>query len=470
MPRPSWRSHLASWPNALFKERPAGSIYSVRFLPLLYLIICVPTVLFLVFFRQPLGNPDEVSHVARAYQISKGVILTEEAVPGLHPKGMVDNAWFRLGSEVNKRRFESLDTALPVFQEFGWSGTERLRRFNSSVYFPAAFIPQAVGLKIAQALDLRLVQSLQLASMLNAVICFLIISIAIHVAAEGKHFIALIGALPMTLHQLASTSPDGLVIAGSLLMFALTITAVVQRRVSSSTVFAVVVLGAFTGATKLPYLPVALVALAALWWAEPRPRKGAVKYILACMALVLIPVLWAKISNAGAVKHSIRIQTDPGDQIAYLLSHPLEIPGLAFSTLYAHLHSYLSQIVGVLGWLDAPLPHGVYVILGLGFAAVLVMDGVSVQPLIRWIALAGFTISVALIFLSLYLIWNPLGSPGPIEGVQGRYFLPILPFLVFLLPRSERFRSESLKLSVFTFCGLVGSLATVATIIKRYYS
>jgi hypothetical protein len=37
----------------------------------------------LVFFRQPLSNPDELSHASRAYQISNGVLLTEEAVPGL---------------------------------------------------------------------------------------------------------------------------------------------------------------------------------------------------------------------------------------------------------------------------------------------------------------------------------------------------------------------------------------------------
>ena len=149
---------------------------------------------------------------------------------GLRPGGMVDDAWFQLGTQVGKRRFEALNTAFPIFQDFRWSGTEKLRRFNSSVYFPAAFIPQAIGLKAAQALDLRLVRSLQLASMLNAIICLLAIALAIHVAVAGKYAIAFIGALPMTLHQLASSSPDGLVIAGSLLMCSLTITAVTRRK------------------------------------------------------------------------------------------------------------------------------------------------------------------------------------------------------------------------------------------------
>lgn len=461
---------MAFLPNALFKGRPIGSIFSARFLPLLYLIICIPTVLFLVYFRQPLGNPDETSHVARAYQISKGVFLTEEAVPGLHPKGMVDRAWFQLSSQVSRRRFENLETSFPVFQKYGWTGNEELKRFNSSVYFPAAFIPQAIGLKVAQKLNLPLVQSLQLASLLNAVVCLLTIALAIHLAAGGKYIIASIGALPMTLHQIASVSPDGLIVAGALLMFSLTVSALVRSKVSRSTLVGVVVLGAITAATKLPYIAVTVAALIALWWTEARSAKVNIKYVVACMVMIAVPLIWTTISNAGAVKHSLVIQTTPGDQLAFLLSHPLEIPGIAFSTLSRLSHIYLSQMIGVLGWLDAPLPQGVYVVLGLGGAAILAMDGLSVKPLLRWTFLAGLAASVAMIFVSLYLIWTPLGSLGPIEGVQGRYFLPILAFVVFLIPKPKHLTSEGLKLSVFTICGLVGGVATVATIIKRYYS
>ncbi len=382
---------------------------------------------------------------------------------------MVDDAWFQLGMQVGKRRFESLKTAMPVFKDFRWSGTEAFRRFNSSVYFPVVFIPQAVGLKIAQALDLRLVQSLQLASMLNAVTCLLAIALAIHVAVAGKYVIAVIGTLPMTLHQLASVSLDGLVIAGSLLMFSLVSTALMRRQVSSPALFGVTALGALMAATKLPYAAIALSTLATLWWTEPRSDRKPLKYALACAALISITALWISISNAGAVRHSSRIQTSPGDQLAFLLSHPLEIPGLAFSTLAAHSHEYLAQIIGVLGWLDAPLPLVAYVALGLGLAAVLVMDGVRAQPLVRWTILAGLTVSVALIFVSLYLIWNPLGSSGPIEGVQGRYFLPLLPFLACVLPKPQHPASDNLKPLIFAICGVVSSLATVATIIERYY-
>jgi hypothetical protein len=466
----SWKRKLAHSAERILSGMLMGRVHSPRFLPLLYLVICIPTVLFLIFFRQPLGSPDELSHVARAYQISKGVLLTEEAVPGLHPKGMVDQGLLDLGSQVSRRRFESLNTALPIFQSYGWMGAEKLRRFNSSVYFPAAFIPQAIGLKVAQKLNLKLVQSLQLASILNAAFCLLIVALAIHLAVEGRSIIAFIGALPMSLHQLASPSPDGILIAGSLLIASITVTAIVQAKVSRSTLLGVVILGALTAATKLPYLGIALAALGALWWIEPRSSRKNLGYVFAFIGLVSIPVLWAKISNASTVRHSLLTQVDPSAQLAFLLSHPLEIPVIAFSTLYALWRSYLAQVVGILGWLDAPLPPIAYGILGLGFAAILAMDGVPVKPLLRWIFLAGSAVSVALIFLGLYLVWTPLFSLGPIEGVQGRYFLPILPFLMFLIPKLKSFDANNIKLLIFMICGLVGGFSTMTAIINRYYS
>jgi hypothetical protein len=466
----SRRRNLAHSAEKILSGIWMGRVWSPRFLPVFYLAICIPTVLFLVFFRQPLGGPDELSHVARAYQISKGVLLTEEAAPGLHPKGMVDQGWLALGSQVTRRRFETLDTALPIFQSYGWTGTERLRRFNSSVYFPAGFIPQAVGLKIAQKLNLKLVQSLQLASMLNAAICLLIIALAIHLAVEGKFIIAFIGALPMTLHQLASSSPDGLLIAASLLMSSITVTAIVQAKVGRSVLLGVAALGTFIAATKLPYLAIALAALAALWWMDSKAGRKNSGYIFSSIAVVGTAILWAKISNASEVKHSLLTQVDPGAQLAFLLSHPLEIPVIAFTTLHTLGQSYLAQMIGVLGWLDAPLPRISYGILGLGFAAILAMDGVCVKPLLRWTFLAGSAVSTALIFSGLYLMWTPLFSLGPIEGVQGRYFLPILPFLMFLIPKLKGFDASNVKLAIFMICGLVGSFSTMTTIINRYYS
>ena len=128
------------------------------------------------------------------------------------------------------------------------------------------------------------------------------------------------------------------------------------------------------------------------------------------------------------------------------------------------------QIIGVLGWLDAYLPRFTYALLGLGLLATLAMDGVSVRPLLRWIVGAAIAASFGLIFASLYLTWNPLRSLEPIRGIQGRYFLPLLPFVAFLIPKLKRFELDHLKLWIFTSGGLISGGATVAAILRRYYT
>ena len=43
--------------------------------------------------------------------------------------------------------------------------------------------------------------------------------------------------------------------------------------------------------------------------------------------------------------------------------------------------------------------------------------------------------SIELIFVALYLTWTPVGMDR-IDGIQGRYFIPLLPILLFVLPGS----------------------------------
>ena len=231
----------------------------------------------------------------------------------------------------------------------------------------------------------------------------------------------------MSLHEFSSASPDAILIAASLLMVALVITARAKSKVSLPALIAVVLAGTLIAATKPPYLPLALAALAALWWAGPRPAKVNLMFAAALIVMVSVPVLWLKLSNAGTVNYNAQFQTDAAAQSAFLLSHPFAVAELAFSTLRILGKAYWVQMIGILGWQDAPLHPAAVSILGFGLIAILALDGTSAKPL-RWVFLVAGAASVALVFASLYVAWNSLFSRGPILGVQGRYFLPILPF------------------------------------------
>jgi uncharacterized membrane protein len=95
-------------------------------------------------------------------------------------------------------------------------------------------------------------------------------------------------------------------------------------------------------------------------------------------------------------------------------------------------------LVGVLGWLDTPLPRGYYpVAVGmLGIAAgtaILGTQGHRIAPASTVGIVAGVMLSALGMFILSYLTWSVPGSTT-VEGVQGRYFLPLALVCVALVP------------------------------------
>jgi len=90
------------------------------------------------------------------------------------------------------------------------------------------------------------------------------------------------------------------------------------------------------------------------------------------------------------------------------------------------------------------------------------------------ITLTAILLAVGAVFFSLYVIWTPVGAPV-IDGVQGRYFLPIAPFLAVAFPaaasnwlekRSRGHMALMVVVAAFLTLDLVVLSTTLAT---RYW-
>lgn len=75
--------------------------------------------------------------------------------------------------------------------------------------------------------------------------------------------------------------------------------------------------------------------------------------------------------------------------------------------------------------------------------------------------------AILLIFLLEYLSWTALGA-GFVDGVQGRYFLPIALFLPCLLPALPAWACRTLLVPVMAFPALSIAI-TVHSLVLRYY-
>jgi uncharacterized membrane protein len=89
------------------------------------------------------------------------------------------------------------------------------------------------------------------------------------------------------------------------------------------------------------------------------------------------------------------------------------------------------QALGVLGWLDAPIP--IPIAAALGVMIVLVALGETGLPRafagFRWLGALVFAAGASTLHALNYIWWTPPGAPF-VAGIQGRHLLPFIPFLV----------------------------------------
>ena len=124
--------------------------------------------------------------------------------------------------------------------------------------------------------------------------------------------------------------------------------------------------------------------------------------------------------------------TDVAAQAWVLAARPWRLATLPLALLREQPRNLLLGAIGVLGRLDLPLPRWLYHAWTAGLAAAAAADLLGRRPA-GWRSAAvplglGVLLGLEAICLLQYLSWTPVGAAA-IEGVQGRYVLPLLPFV-----------------------------------------
>jgi hypothetical protein len=129
--------------------------------------------------------------------------------------------------------------------------------------------------------------------------------------------------------------------------------------------------------------------------------------------------------------------------------------------------------VGMLGWADTRMPDWYYTAFGWTVLLCLLLESQEAGG-IGWrrrLALVSVVAGVViLLFAAEYAYWNPLRSRALIDGVQGRYLLPIALPLVLSVPPIPKLRLPGTCAPfVGTLGGIVGAAVCLYAVIARYY-
>jgi uncharacterized membrane protein len=315
----------------------------------------------------------------------------------------------------------------------------------SYAYSPFGYLHFALGVKAAQVLDLSLMHTMYLLRFIGLFLYVAIVYAAIRVLARYGWLIAIIALLPAALFQATVISLDSLVTACSLLLCAIGIRCWLAKKgdkpVSARIGVAIAALVAAIALTKMPYV---LLAGIVIFLPANRFASRRIAYIWksAWLLIAAICVLGWIYVNRGITPELAILQphgqTSLALQLHGVLHNPLRFLLVLFNTYFNTVDTVSAGALGKIGdryiglqvtwmYLAVILSAGVMAAVYCGRQAVFDVPK-NLHILLVLLVLA----TVCAISGTLYLTYTPVGAAA-IDGIQGRYFLPLFLPLLFIL-------------------------------------
>lgn len=385
------------------------------------------------FIAVPLFKvPDEPSHFLRAYEISMGHMVSDRDENGDGGRSLPYNLTLMLLS-VDPVKSTHYDI-------WARNGDTRLSKdevffvfWNTSLYAPVSYLPQVIGIALLRLLTDRIVWIAYGGRIANFLAIMLVGFFSVKYTPVGKKVMMMVMLLPMSMQESVSMAPDAMVTAltCALAAFVLYMRYEHEGAMGKRHYVLLYLLCIFIGLYKIVYLPFCLLP-----FLIPPERFGGRKYFIlhaVCLGFFVCITSLGWLWVAGTYLSKSR-GSDGDAQIAFILSEPLEYLKILWRTLRTEGGKYLENLVGrYFGWLDLPVAQWMPASYGMLSLGAVFLEREAGRERCRWIPAlyvsAGFSVFL-LIFTSIYVQWD-LPRAELIEGIQGRYFVPVIP-LVYL--------------------------------------
>jgi len=318
-----------------------------------------------LFLTPPFQVPDEYNHFYRAYQISEGNIISpiiNNSYNGFLPESMIKtcilNTHIPFHPE-NKQKISDIFSAIkiplnPDKRDFIFFG-------NTASYSPINYIAASIAMLLGRLFHLPPIILMYLGRLFNLIVWILLVYLSIKITPFFKWFLFLLALTPMSLFEAASLSPDSFTnaLCFFLLAFFLRCSYDENKKMESKDIFILFLLFIFISLLKSSvYLPLTLFI-----FLIPKEKFGSnKKYFLIIISLFLMSIVFALVWFS-LIKDVVNIPLHDGikvnhfnEQLVFLLNNPFQYTLILLRTIRGMYLHILRQFIGVLGWLDTPLP------------------------------------------------------------------------------------------------------------------
>jgi len=413
----------------------------------------------LVFINAPQVRYDEHAHFWRAYEISKGNIISRTTNP--LPNSIIGLFEREDGSYPNKEI--NYNTIKDKIGDKLNPGDERAFPVGATGSLtPISYIPQVVGITIGRILELSPIIILWLGRITNllAYIALIFIAIKIMPSEKWKCIIMIIGLFPMSMNLAATVSPDTVIVGFTLLAISYGMNLKFKaEKIGLKQISLLAILCMIPTVCKIVYFPLALLVLMLPKDKFENKAKRTISYVLTAIIVFIPYILLNKLVGLG--DYAIAIRTNMMEQCLFTISDIVRDFGIAINTMYSEFSLYLFEMIG--GWNTIELIS--IIILGILLFEMFIKseDGEKYQFTKKDKIICSIIclIEILGVIAAMYLGWTQ-AKQTIVEGVQGRYFLPVIPLICIFLSKNKigcKIKNKNIKyiiISIILFCIIFG--------------
>lgn len=461
----------------LFAEFMAAGFYYLAFLRrcriekvFVFTILCLGVIY--NFVLTPYMTPDESYHIDMSYRHSNTLLGIESAGENKCYKRQDD-------TELEFTSSPSLENYKIIYDGlFSMAENDTLVEAEATSTTEAPmiiYLPAVLGMTLARLLHLGTVPMLLLGRWFSLLGFTILTYFGMKKLPFGKTALFLLAVLPMNLQQCTSFSYDAVITGVSFLYICWCVSlAFGEKQVKATDMLGLGILGIILVYGKSGvYLPLAL-----LIFLIPAARFGGKRVRNLCvLGLFLLPVLCFLNQNTATVSYiattteataTVGSSTTAGYTIGYFLSQPLEFVRMLANTLSDKTAFYLESLVGQkMGWVEIDISE----VISMLFWLLLILASLKTkeEPMYirtgqKWWIVFVCAVCAGLILAGMLLTWTPRGYVS-IEGVQGRYFIPLMPALLLVL-RNPRLTWDRCAQRGLIYAGFIGQILAVMYLIK----
>lgn len=308
-----------------------------------------------------------------------------------------------------------------------------------------SYLPMAIGYNLAKFIHLPFIACFLIGKIFNLLFYVILVSYAIKTSKIGKKLLTVIAMIPTSIFLASSYSYDPAVFTGLTIFLIHTLNLFLDKttKLDFKTILIMIASISYACLAKAIYAPIILLTLLI-----PKERFEQPKYskiikasFIGIMILLLTTAAFPAMSGSS-LGDSRGGDTSFSEQASLVLSHPTDYittlqnnAGELFS--YKMIGSKTLESFSYMDTLNQNESNTFFVFLiFLIFIFLTDNRGNLLNKKQRGLGIFTILLIIFLIWSALYLSYTPVGSSS-INGVQGRYFLPLLfPLLLFLQPKN----------------------------------